>query len=207
AGSPGPQRRHRTPWTPRAAGEYWIDPNQGCSRDAFKVFCNFTAGGETCLFPEKRFESVRLAAWSKEKPGSWYSTFKRGKKFSYVDVEGSPLRVTQLTFLRLLSAGAHQNFTLTCQHAAGWYHASADSYAWALRFRGANDQELGHNSTTSPVHALYDGCQLRQGQARTVLEVRTFRPEQLPLADVAVADFGEANQKFGFELGPVCFTG
>ncbi|KAG7215041.1 hypothetical protein INR49_022831 [Caranx melampygus] len=24
-------------------GEYWIDPNQGCSRDAFKVYCNFTA--------------------------------------------------------------------------------------------------------------------------------------------------------------------
>lgn len=41
-----------------SAGEYWIDPNQGCHRDSFKVFCNFTAQGETCLFPDKRFQSV-----------------------------------------------------------------------------------------------------------------------------------------------------
>ncbi|XP_030403547.1 collagen alpha-3(V) chain [Gopherus evgoodei] len=188
-------------------GEYWIDPNQGCARDAFKVFCNFTAGGETCLFPDKRFQSVRPAAWSKEKPGSWYSSFRRGKKFSYVDADGNPLSVTQVTFLRLLSASARQHFTLSCQDSAAWFHAGAASYALALRFRGADGQELGHSRPAAPVHALHDGCQLRQGQARTVLEVRSSRPEQLPLADVAVPDFGATNQKFGFELGPVCFTG
>ncbi|XP_075758622.1 collagen alpha-3(V) chain-like [Pelodiscus sinensis] len=188
-------------------GEYWIDPNQGCARDAIKVFCNFTAGGETCLFPDEKFKSVRLAAWSKETPGSWYSTFRRGRKFSYVDTAGTPLGVTQLTFLRLLSAGARQTFTLTCQHVAAWYHAGAASYAQALRLRGANGEELGHNHTAAPVRALHDSCQLRQGQARTVLEVTTSRLEQLPLVDVAVPDFGAAHQKFGFELGPVCFVG
>uniref|UniRef100_A0A8C3S4W8 Fibrillar collagen NC1 domain-containing protein n=1 Tax=Chelydra serpentina TaxID=8475 RepID=A0A8C3S4W8_CHESE len=153
-------------------GEYWIDPNQGCARDAFKVFCNFTAGGETCLFPDKRFESVRLAAWSKEEPGSWYSTFRRGRKFSYVDADGTPLGVTQLTFLRLLSAGARQNFTLRCQDSAAWYQAGAADYAKALRFRGADGQELGPPRPTDPtpqpaphrpagpVHALHDGCQV-----------------------------------------------
>lgn len=44
--------------TGSAAGEYWIDPNQGCARDALRVFCNFTAGGETCLYPDKKFEIV-----------------------------------------------------------------------------------------------------------------------------------------------------
>lgn len=42
-------------------GEYWIDPNQGCSRDSFKVYCNFTAGGESCIFPDKKSEGVSLA--------------------------------------------------------------------------------------------------------------------------------------------------
>ena len=37
-------------------GEYFIDPNEGCSADAFKVYCNFTAGNLTCLKPEVWFE-------------------------------------------------------------------------------------------------------------------------------------------------------
>uniref|UniRef100_A0A7M4F3M1 Fibrillar collagen NC1 domain-containing protein n=1 Tax=Crocodylus porosus TaxID=8502 RepID=A0A7M4F3M1_CROPO len=187
-------------------GEYWIDPNQGCSRDAFRVFCNFTAGGETCLFPDKKFEAVRLAAWSREKPESWFSSFKRGQKFSYVDADGHVVPVPQVTFLRLLSASAYQTFALTCQNAAAWFDASANSFTRALRLRGANGEELGHSHPSAPIHALADGCQVRRGQSRTVLEVRGPHVEWLPLADVAVTDFGGAGQKFGFELGPVCFV-
>lgn len=29
----------------------------------------------------------------------------------------------------------------------------------------------------------------------------------LPLLDVAVPDFGNGNQKFGFQVGPVCYNG
>lgn len=32
-------------------GMYYIDPNQGSSADALLVFCNFSAGGQTCLSP------------------------------------------------------------------------------------------------------------------------------------------------------------
>ncbi|NXV90243.1 COBA1 protein, partial [Calonectris borealis] len=167
-------------------GEYWIDPNQGCSRDAFRVFCNFTAGGETCLFPDKKFEAVSLSEGGE-------------------DLDGNAVPVTQLTFLRLLSASARQNFTLNCQHAVAWYDARAGTFARALRFRGANEEELGHNHPAAPIRALHDGCQGRHGQERTVLEVTSSRVERLPLTDVAVLDFGDANQKFGFELGPVCF--
>lgn len=39
-------------------GEYWVDPNMGCKGDSFKVYCNFTAGGETCIYPDKKSSGV-----------------------------------------------------------------------------------------------------------------------------------------------------
>lgn len=57
AGSP----RVQSSLLPTPAGEYWVDPNQGCSRDSFKVYCNFTAGGATCVFPDKKSEGVSAA--------------------------------------------------------------------------------------------------------------------------------------------------
>ncbi|MEE6505942.1 hypothetical protein FKM82_007404 [Ascaphus truei] len=187
-------------------GDYWIDPNQGCNRDALKVFCNFTAGGETCLFPDKKFDSVKIAAWGKETPGEWYSTFKRGKKFQYMDADGNPVHVVQMTFLKLLSAWGRQNFTYNCQQSAAWYDVSGGTYGRALRFRGDNEEELSH-SRTPQLRATYDGCKLRKGIERTVLEIGSFKVDHLPLRDVAVTDFGDTNQKFGFELGPICFNG
>ncbi|GAA6075242.1 collagen, type V, alpha 3a isoform X1, partial [Tachysurus ichikawai] len=47
----------------------------------------------------------------------------------------------------------------------------------------------------------------RKGQDRTVLEINSPRSELLPLLDVSASDFGNNNQKFGFQIGPVCFNG
>lgn len=57
-------------------GEYWVDPNQGCSRDSFKVYCNFTAGGATCVFPDKKSEGVSAGL-----PGAF--PFQRGRVQSH----------------------------------------------------------------------------------------------------------------------------
>lgn len=188
-------------------GEYWIDPNQGCARDALRVFCNFTAGGQTCLYPDKKFETVKLASWSREKPGNWYSSFRRGKKFSYVDADGAPVSAVQLTFLSLLSAGARQTFTYLCQNSAAWLDAAAGDHGRALRFRGAAGQELTFNQTAAAsLRVPQDDCRLRKGQAKTVLEFSAAQGRFLPLLDVAAADFGQPSQKFGFQLGPVCFS-
>ena len=35
-------------------GFYWIDPNLGVNDDAVRVYCNMTAGGETCVYPGKQ---------------------------------------------------------------------------------------------------------------------------------------------------------
>lgn len=187
-------------------GDYWIDPNQGCHRDSFKVFCNFTAEGETCLFPDKKSEAVKLAAWNKEKQGSWFSDFKRGKKFYYIDSDGNPVQVVQMTFLKLLSATARQTFTYNCQKSAGWYDSTSNSYDKSLRFLGANDEELSYTKTPF-ISALYDGCESRKSNEKTILEIDSLKVEVLPIKDVAVSDFGQSSQKFGFEVGPVCFNG
>uniref|UniRef100_A0A8C7XFN3 Collagen, type XI, alpha 2 n=1 Tax=Oryzias sinensis TaxID=183150 RepID=A0A8C7XFN3_9TELE len=164
-------------------GEYWIDPNQGCSRDSFKVFCNFTKG-ETCLHPSKGIDS-----------------------FSYVDASGEPVGVVQLGFLRLLSVQARQNLTYHCHRSVAWADRSAkNNHKRALHFRGANDDELSYE-TNPYIKALKDGCSYRKGFDRTVLEINTPQVEHLPLLDIKVSDFGESNQQFGFEVGPVCFQG
>uniref|UniRef100_A0A8D2Q506 Fibrillar collagen NC1 domain-containing protein n=1 Tax=Varanus komodoensis TaxID=61221 RepID=A0A8D2Q506_VARKO len=187
-------------------GEYWVDPNQGCSRDSFKVYCNFTAGGETCIFPDKKSEGARITAWPKENPGSWFSEFKRGKLLSYVDSEGNPIGVVQMTFLRLLSASAHQNITYNCYQSVAWHDAVVGNYDKAIRFLGSNDEEMSYDNNPF-IRALFDGCAAKKGYQKTILELNTPRVEQVPIVDIMFNDFGEASQKFGFEVGPACFMG
>lgn len=189
-------------------GEYWIDPNQGCSRDSFKVFCNFTSGAaETCLYPSKSVNTVKMNTWEKETPGSWYSGFAAGSKFSYVDASGEPVGVVQLGFLRLLSVQARQNITYHCHRSVAWADRTAkNGHQRALHLQAANEEELSYE-TNPYIKALVDGCSYRKGFDRTVLEVNTPQVEHLPLMDVKVTDFGESNQQFGLEVGPVCFQG
>ncbi|KAI1900599.1 hypothetical protein AGOR_G00051580 [Albula goreensis] len=188
------------------SGEYWIDPNQGCPRDSFKVYCNFTAEGESCIYPDKKSKGVRLTSWPKEDPGSWFSEFKRGKMLTYVDSEGNPISIVQMTFLRLLSASARQNFTYSCFRSVAWHDAEQDSYDNAVRFLGSNDEEMSYDNNPF-INAVEDGCAMRKGYSKTVLEIQTPRAEQLPFVDILFSDFGETSQKFGFEVGPVCFIG
>lgn len=181
-------------------GEYWIDPNQGCSRDSFKVYCNFTAGGESCIFPDKKSEGARLTSWPKENPGSWFSEFKRGKLLSYVDSDGNPIGIVQMTFLRLLSAAARQNITYNCYQSVAWHDATIDSYDKAIRFLGSNDEEMSYDNNPYII-AIMDGCASKKGYQKTILELNTPKVEQAPIVDLMFNDFGDPTQKFGFEVG------
>uniref|UniRef100_A0A4W6EZZ4 Procollagen, type V, alpha 1 n=1 Tax=Lates calcarifer TaxID=8187 RepID=A0A4W6EZZ4_LATCA len=187
-------------------GEYWIDPNQGCSRDSFKVYCNFTAGGESCIFPDKKSEGSKMAKWPKDSPGTWYSHYKRGSLLSYVDAEGNPIGVVQMTFLRLLSAAARQNMTYNCYQSVAWHDQEQDNYDKAIRFLGSNDEEMSYDNNPY-IRAMVDGCALKKGYEKTVLEINTPKVEQVPFVDIMFNDFGGSTQKFGFEVGPVCFIG
>ena len=62
-----------------------------------------------------------------------------------------------MTFLRLLTASARQNFTYSCHQSVAWHDASSDSYDKALRFLGANDEELSYDNNPY-MKAISDGC-------------------------------------------------
>ncbi|XP_065327673.1 collagen alpha-1(V) chain-like [Pelmatolapia mariae] len=99
-----------------------------------------------------------MSSWDKETPGSWYSQFSTGSKFSYVNSNGEPVGVVQLGFLRLLSIQARQNLTYHCHRSVAWADQSAkNNYKRALHFLGANDEELSYE-TNPYIKALIDGC-------------------------------------------------
>lgn len=59
-------------------GEYWIDPNQGCTIDAIKVFCNMETG-ESCVhsktsIPRKNWWSSK----SKDRKHVWFGEQMNG---------------------------------------------------------------------------------------------------------------------------------
>uniref|UniRef100_I3KQC5 Collagen, type XI, alpha 1b n=1 Tax=Oreochromis niloticus TaxID=8128 RepID=I3KQC5_ORENI len=152
-------------------GEYWIDPNQGCIGDTIKVFCNFTAGGETCIYPDKKSTGARISNWPKESPGSWFSEFKRGKivsqpaqlLFSFLlppSRHSHPFQISfsiLLLYHFLLSSSARQNFTYICHQSVAWHDKDADNYDKALRFLGSNDEEMSYDNNPF-IRPLMDGC-------------------------------------------------
>lgn len=78
-------------------------------------------------------------------------------QLNYVDVEDRTITMVQMTFLKLLSSAARQNFTYICHQSVAWYDAKADSYDKALRFLGSNDEELSYDNNPY-VKPLMDGC-------------------------------------------------
>jgi len=52
---------------------------------------------------------------------------------------------------------------------------------------------------------ILDGCKTKRAESKTVFEVRTEKLGELPLVDFYPVDYGQQQQAFGFEVGPVCF--
>lgn len=78
-------------------------------------------------------------------------------QLSYVDADGNSINMVQMTFLRLLTASARQNFTYSCHQSVAWHDATSDSYGKALRFLGSNDEEMSYDNNPY-IKALSDGC-------------------------------------------------
>lgn len=178
-------------------GFYWIDPNLGMIDDAVKVYCNMSAGGETCVFPDVHASRMPNIPWRKSQEG-WYSTLRGGFKITYDSVGD-----VQFTFLRLMSTEAYQNFTYTCINSAAWYDNQAASYKNSIKLLGDNEDVF--SSQRNKPNVLLDGCKTKSTESKTIFEVRTGELIQLPLVDFYPIDYGKQHQAFGFSVGPVCY--
>lgn len=78
-------------------------------------------------------------------------------QLSYVDAEGNPIGVVQMTFLRLLSAAGRQNITYNCYQSVAWHDQEQDNYDKAMRFLGSNDEEMSYDNNPY-IRAVLDGC-------------------------------------------------
>ncbi len=178
-------------------GHYWIDPNQGCTKDALEVFCNMTAEGETCIYPDQ--DESEMRGYRKAQPGVWFSETK-------VDpLTYKSISTVQLTFLRLLSTQATQNFTYLCSRSAGWFDKTLGTFDNSIKLQGANEEEFAYGSPMEP-EVLLDNCKDKPGKGETVLQITTTKLQQLPIVDFAARDFGTKSQRFGYKAGPVCFN-
>ncbi|KAG5880671.1 hypothetical protein JTB14_037568 [Gonioctena quinquepunctata] len=180
-------------------GWYWIDPNLGMKDDAVYVYCNMTAEGETCVFPDVHSSNMPNIPWRKEgKRKEWFSGLRGGFKITYETVG-----TVQMAFLRLLSQEVHQNFTYTCANSIGWYNEKTYKYDMSIKLLGENQQEFSSNGLKPEI--ISDGCKSRTSKSETVFQITTKKLSRLPIVDFLPADYGQPNQSFGFSVGPVCY--
>lgn len=181
-------------------GWYWIDPNSGMVDDAIYVFCNMAAEGETCVHPDIHSSQMPNIPWRKENDKTdWYSNLRGGFRISYETVGH-----VQMKFLRLLSQEAYQNFTYTCMNSVAWFNSNQENFDSSIKFLGDNDMEIGYETKLAP-SVIVDGCRTGRSKSETVFEIRTKRVEYLPVIDFYPVDYGQHQQAFGFQMGPICF--
>lgn len=142
----------------------------------------------------------------------------------------------QLKLLQLLSKESHQTITYNCRNSVAYKEGKSNSLKKALVLKGFNGQELRAQGNTRLRYTVVDdGCSVSQrrllkfGEKRsedafadlsgflfpqtsngawgkTVIEYRTQTPARLPVVDLAPMDVGKADQEFGLNIGPVCFS-
>ncbi|KAH9498243.1 Collagen alpha-1(III) chain [Bulinus truncatus] len=174
------------------SGEYWIDPNEGSAMDAILVYCDFETE-ESCVTAEtKEFQQDR---WTKViKKGQYFmEEINNGKEFVY------QAHSQQVKFLQLLSTGARQTMIYDCLNTS----------PTGAKFTASTGEELDSTEgryKKSTYIDVYDDCRMDNQWHTATFSIRTNKTDILPLMDVLLYDIGQENQKFGIQVGHVCFS-
>ncbi|XP_034035580.1 collagen alpha-1(V) chain-like [Thalassophryne amazonica] len=179
-------------------GYYYMDPNQGCPFDALKAFCNFTAGGTTCIDPVLSQVILRRETEKREhnKSVQWFSEQRNGNKFEYTGLDA-----VQLRFLWLHSHMSFQHITVSWKSKPAAPCAPAHSTSRILHFMGDSGKEIDLNAITMS----RKDCEVEvMVRVRGNAELHRGGMELLP-----IRDFGIHMSKYDPEVtatvGPLCF--
>jgi len=165
------------------SGDYWIDPNAGSTHDAVLVHCN-AVNYETCIWP--KIPTVDTQEYNGDNKYVW----------ALREVNGEPMieyaaSHVQMKFLRVKSEKVRQNVTYNC------FNSNA-------KLRVLTDKDEAKN-IKDVAQAKSEDCKIQDNTWRkSVYEIETSVLETLPIQDVAIK--AGANEKYGFEIGPICFS-
>jgi len=193
-----------TQYKDKMSGSYFIDPNEGANIDEVLVYCNKETM-ETCVDSSTKIEKKN---WGSMDDGyRWVAEELQGVR----EIEYT-MKLPQMKILQFLSSHVKQNFTYHCKNSWAISDDSNREYSHPLRIRGDNYVEetlsVKTESRKLGYKILKDECaNAKYGIWRkTIVEIRSKLPEQLPITDFAPHDIGGADEEFGIEIGPVCFS-
>lgn len=165
------------------SGDYWIDPNAGSTHDAVLVHCNAT-NYETCIWPKAPV--VDTQEYNGDNKYVWaLREINDEPQIAYAASH------VQIKMLRVKSERVRQNITYNC------FNSNA-------KLRVLSDKEEASN-IKDIADVKVDECKIKDHTWRkSVYEIETEDLETLPINDVAIK--AGSNEKFGFEIGPICFS-
>merc|ERR1719268_782276 len=165
------------------SGDYWIDPNAGSTHDAVLVHCNAT-NYETCIWPKSPLVDTQ--------------EYNGNNKYVWAlrEINGEPTieyaaSHVQVKMLRVKSERVRQNITYNCRNSNA-------------KLRVLTDKDEASN-IKDIAETLSEECKIKDNTWRkSVFEIETEDLETLPIQDIAIK--ANANEEFGFEIGPICFS-
>ncbi|XP_041862643.1 collagen alpha-2(XI) chain-like [Melanotaenia boesemani] len=178
-------------------GYFYMDPNQGCPCDAVKVFCNFTAGGATCIDPLLSQITIK---WEPQMTNSvksvqWFTQQHGGQKIKYAGVD-----VVQLRFLRLASHTSFQHITVSCTAN----QSKADLATQIIHLLGDSGTQIESNlvAVSRKDHEVHMSVKVRGST-----ELHRGDMELLPVRDLGVEMSSTTyfSSEITVVLGSLCF--
>eukprot|EP00039_Didymoeca_costata_P021743 m.345335 g.345335 ORF g.345335 m.345335 type:complete len:493 (+) comp26136_c0_seq1:228-1706(+) len=182
--------------------------NSPCAQHSHSPGMPNNARGWTCV-PARR--NVPMLQWNLNRDGRrWFATQMSRVKGYYLTYV---LNTKELNALQDLSSQAKQILKISCADVIAWMSGTGNDYNDAAMFRSATNVIWGYGrgALTPLVYWHEDECRKNsRNPSEQYRDHTTFRFENgdtksLPIVDFNLRDIGNNGEKFGMDVGDVCF--